>query len=84
MKNLTIAILTGILVSNGSFWLYADWLDKVLIVVSTTIIVLCALSFVDDRVSEYRHKKLRAERLKRSIKEMQESSEKGRPCRRQA
>lgn len=72
MKNLVISILSAILVCNADFWIFDDWIDKVLVIVCATLVILCFLAFVDDQVIAYRRKRQRVERFKRSLREIQE------------
>lgn len=71
MKNLAIAILTGIIISDWSFWLYEDWLDKALVIICAAMIIMCALSFIDDQVVAYRRRRQRVEMFKRNLRQIQ-------------
>lgn len=72
MKNLTISILAGFVISDAQFWQYIRPYDKAFVIVGTAFIIFCLLVHLDERIMEYRKMKWRAERFRRQVEELQE------------
>lgn len=75
MKNLVISILLGIVISDFNFWQFGEPFDKACLIMGLALILFCLLEHWDERISEYRKMKWRAERFGRQAKELMEWKE---------
>ena len=70
MKNLIISFESAVILSAMSFWQYRDWLDKVLVILVSTVIFFVVIDQLEERYREHKRKQRQARMLQRDIERM--------------
>lgn len=70
MKTLVISIESAVILSGMSFWQYRDWMDKMLVIIVTTVIFFVVIDQLEDRYRERKRKQRQARMLQRDIERM--------------
>lgn len=70
MKTLVISIESAVILSGMNFWQYRDWMDKMLVIIVSTVIFFVVIDQLEDRYRERKRKQRQARMLQRDIERM--------------
>ena len=70
MKTLVISIESAVILSGMNFWQYRDWMDKMLVIIVSTVIFFVVIDQLEDRYRERKRKQRQARMLQRDIERL--------------